>query len=83
MRAGTFRPQSSILVGGAIRQDVGIVGMVVWAVASPAAPCGFAMKILYHDPQRLGTDEERILASTGWSSMNCWPNRISCRSTPD
>jgi glyoxylate reductase len=63
MRAGTFPgSQSSILVGGAVSGKImGIVGMGGVGRGVARRACGFAMKILYHDPQRLGTDEERTL----------------------
>lgn len=63
MRSGVFPgSQSCYLVGGGVSgKTLGIVGMggVGKAVAKRAA--GFAMKLLYHDPQRLPPPEEREL----------------------
>jgi glyoxylate reductase len=60
MRGGTFPgSQSSLLVGGSVTgKTMGILGMggVGRAVARRAV--GFAMTILYHDPQRLAGDED-------------------------
>jgi glyoxylate reductase len=66
MRGGTFPgSQSSHLVGGSVSGKVlGILGMggVGRAVARRAG--GFAMKVLYHDPKRLVTEEEKRLGLT-------------------
>jgi glyoxylate reductase len=64
MRAGVFPgSQSRYLEGGAVSGKVlGIVGMggVGKAVARRAR--GFSMGLLYHDPVRIGAEEERGLA---------------------
>jgi glyoxylate reductase len=63
MRAGTFPgSQSCHLVGGSVSGKVlGILGMggVGRGVARRAG--GFGMRILYHDPKRLTTDDEARL----------------------
>ena len=63
MRSGTFPgSQSNFLVGGGVSGKImGILGMggVGRAVARRAR--GFAMTLLYHDPQRLAASEEESL----------------------
>ena len=63
MRGGTFPgSQSAYMEGGGVsRKTLGLIGMggVGRAVAQRAR--GFAMRVLYHDPQRLPDAEENAL----------------------
>jgi glyoxylate reductase len=63
MRSGVFPgSQSCYMVGGGVSGKVlGIVGMGGVGKAMARRARGFAMRILYHDPNRLPADEEKDL----------------------
>jgi glyoxylate reductase len=66
MRAGVFPgSQSCYMVGGGVSGKVlGIVGMGGVGKAMARRAGGFAMRILYHDPNRLPAAEEKDLGVT-------------------
>lgn len=71
VRAGTFPgAQSQFLEGGAVAgKTLGLVGAGKVGRAMARRARGFAMRLLYHDPQRLPPDEERELG-LAWSPFD-------------
>jgi glyoxylate reductase len=71
MRSGIFPGSQSCYMEGAgvSRKTLGIIGMGGVGRAAAARARGFAMRVLYFDPQRLAPEDEKALELT-WRPMN-------------
>lgn len=66
MREGTFPgSQSAYMEGGGVSgKTLGLIGMGGVGRAAARRASGFSMRVLYYDPRRLDTEEERTLGLT-------------------